>query len=262
MRRTFLILAAAWLAASLGFAQGRGRGRGPAQSPKAAAPIDMTGWWVSVVTEDWRYRMVTPPKGAYGGVPMNAESRKLAEAWDPAKDEAAGQQCKSYGAAGVMRLPGRLHITWQDDNTLKIEADAGQQTRTFHFAGPVPANIEPSWQGYSTAQWEFGAASSASNGTPGAPGGRGDALTRTGNLKVVTTKMLPGYVRKNGVPYSANAVLTEWYDRIRAANGDEWLVVMTEVNDPQYFSMPFTTTTHFKKEADGSKFAPEPCSAK
>ena len=103
-------------------------------SGKADAPIDITGYWVSIVTEDWRYRMVTPAKGDYASVPLNAEARKVADAWDPAKDEAAGDQCKSYGAAAIMRVPGRLHITWDGETALKMETDAGTQTRMFEFA--------------------------------------------------------------------------------------------------------------------------------
>ncbi len=223
-----------------------GRGRGPAATPRQSAPIDMTGYWVSVVTEDWKFRMVTPPKGNYAGVPLNAAGRKVADAWDPAKDEAAGNQCRSYGAAGLMRVPGRLHITWENDATLRIDTDAGTQTRLFHFNGEPDA--APSLQGFSLAEWEA------------ATTGRGQA--RAGNLKVVTTHLLPGYLRKNGVPYSANTVLTEYYDRITAPNGDDWLVVSTEVKDPEYLSSPFITSTHFKKQADAKGWSPEPCSAK
>ncbi len=226
---------------------GRGGRGGPPPTPKASAAFDMTGYWVSVVTEDWRYRMVTPPKGAFGGVPLNPEGRRVANEWDPAKDEAAGQQCKSYGAAALMRVPGRFHITWDNDTTLKIEADAGTQTRLLHFGGTPPAGLQPSWQGYSVAEWEYAAA------------GRGQP--RSGDLKVVTTGLLPGYLRKNGVPYSGNAVVTEYYDRIAASNGDEWLVVSTEVRDPQYLTMPFITSTHFKKLPDASGWKPEPCAA-
>jgi hypothetical protein len=214
-------------------------------APKQAAPIDMTGYWVSVVTEDWKFRMVTPKKGNYAGVPLNAEGRKVADTWDPAKDEAAGNQCRSYGAPGLMRVPGRLHITWDNDTTMKIETDAGTQTRLFHFAEP---DAGLSWQGSSAAEWEVAAT------------GRGQA--RTGNLKVVTTHLLPGYLRRNGVPYSANTVLTEYYDRISAPDGDEWLVVSTEVRDPQYLSSPFITSTHFKRQADAKGWMPEACSAK
>ena len=201
-----------------------------------------------MVTEDWRFRMVTPPKGNYSGVPLNLEGRKLADTWDPAKDEAAGNQCRSYGAPGLMRVPGRLHITWDNDTTLKIETDAGTQTRLLHFGATESQAGEPSLQGFSMAEWEMAAT------------GRGQP--KAGNLKVVTTHLLPGYLRKNGVPYSANTVLTEYWDRISAPNGDEWLVVSTEVRDPQYLSSPFITSTHFKKQPDAKGWMPEACSAK
>ncbi len=213
----------------------------------ATAPIDLTGYWVSVVTEDWRYRMVTPPKGKFGGVPLNPEGRRLADAWDPDKDEAAGQQCRSYGGAAIMRVPGRLHITWPNDTTLKVETDAGTQTRLFRF-GAAPAGGEGTWQGDSLAEWE--------------PASAGRGQPRSGDLKVVTTHLLPGYLRKNGIPYSGSTVLTEYYDRIKAPNGDDWLVVMSEVRDPQYLTMPFVTTTHFKKLPDATGWNPQPCSAK
>jgi hypothetical protein len=207
----------------------------------------MTGYWVSVVTEDWMFRMVTPPKGQYLGVPLNAAARRVADAWDPAKDEAAGEQCKSYGAAAVMRVPGRLHITWDNDTTLKIETEAGTQTRLLHFGGEPPKNGDPTWQGYSSAEWEQAAV------------GRGEP--RNGDLKVVTTKLRPGYLRKNGIPYSENAIVTEWYDRHNDASG-AWLVVSTEVKDPQYLTLPFITSTHFKKLPDNTPWKPEACSSR
>ena len=117
------------------------RGGGPPAGPaKTVAPIDLTGYWVSIVSMDWRWRMVTPAKGDYAGVPMNAASKTVADAWDPAKDEAAGEQCKSYGAPAIMSVPGRLHITWQDDTTLKIETEAGTQTRLLRF-GPAQPSV-------------------------------------------------------------------------------------------------------------------------
>lgn len=192
--------------------------------------------------------MVTPPKGKFGGVPLNPEGRRVADAWDPAKDEAEGQQCRSYGAAALMRVPGRFHITWDNDNTLRIEADAGTQTRLFHFGKQSEQEVAPSWQGYSTAEWEYA--------------GSGRGPNRKGDLKVITTHMLPGYLRKNGVPYSGNAMLTEYYDRIAAPNGDTWLVVTTEVRDPQYLTMPFVTSTHFKKLPDVAIWEPQPCSSR
>src|SRR5437762_1809076 len=148
-------IAVAFSIAPNAYAQ-RGRGGVPAppQVPKAAAPIDLTGYWVSLITDDWRWRMMTPPKGDYLYLPLNVEGRRIADAWDPAKDEAAGEQCRGYGAPSIMHLPERLHITWEDDSTLKLEADAGTQTRVFHFGVAQPQAAEPSWQGYSIAQWE------------------------------------------------------------------------------------------------------------
>jgi hypothetical protein len=229
-------------------AQRGGRGAGPAPTPKAAAAFDMTGYWVSIVTEDWKFRMVTPNKGEYGGVPLTQEGRRVADTWDPAKDEAAGNQCKSYGAPAIMRVPGRLHITWENDNTLRIDTDAGTQTRLFHFGAAQPPSGEPAWQGYSVAQWQY------------TGGGRGPG--RGGNLKVVTNRIRPGYLRKNGVPYSANAVVTEYFDRHEAPNGDTWLVVTTAVDDPVYVNSPFVTSTNFKKLPDASGWNPTPCSAR
>jgi hypothetical protein len=224
-------------------------------APRAAAPIDLTGYWVSVVTEDWLWRMVTPKKGDTASVPLNPEGRQVAGLWDAAKDEAAGEQCKAYGAAGVMRLPGRLHITWADDDTLRIDTDAGAQTRLLHFGAPPGAPPQPSWQGLSLAQWEF-------------PAGRGGGTTRQsgaptpgGGLRVVTRSLRAGYLRRNGVPYSANAVLTEHFHRFDL-NDDSWLLVITRVEDPQYLNEPFLTSTHFRRLPDASGWAPAPCAAR
>ena len=225
------------------------------QTARAAAPVDVTGYWVTVVTEDWRYRMVTPARGDHPSVPLNQAGNALANSWDPAKDEAAGEQCRAYGAAGVMRAPGRLHITWQDEATLKIETEAGTQTRLLRFT-PSTSPDAPAWQGQSAASWEFA----------GAARGRGAAAAagpRTGNLKVVTTTMRPGYLQKNGVPYGANAVLTEYFSRTMEPNGDSWLILTSIVEDPQYLTGPFIRSTHYKRLPDtGTAWEPEPCSAK
>ena len=221
---------------------------GQTPNPKAAAPIDLTGYWVSVVTEDWRYRMVTPAPGDYQGVPMTAAARKIADAWDPTKDEAAGNQCKGYGAPAIMRLPGRVRISWQDDNTLKVETDAGTQTRQFRFGSGAGSGAGGDWQGVSVANWEVVAGARAV--LPGA------------GLKVVTTKLKPGYLRRNGVPYSANTVVTEYYDRVNEASGESYLIIKTIVEDPAYLNVPFITSTHFKKQADEKGWNPTACSAR
>ncbi|MEP6962399.1 MAG: hypothetical protein ABI995_09975, partial [Acidobacteriota bacterium] len=260
-----------------GNGKGGGKGgapKGPPATPKSQAPMDMTGTWVSLVTEDWLYRMVTPGKNADGtadvsSVPVTPASRTAANAWDPAKDEAAGQQCKAYGAAGLMRLPTRLNIDWADDNTLRIQTDTGTQTRLMHFTGDVTG--PPSLQGFSKASWD-GIGRGGRGGTFGVPAGlTGDgnavgpapaAPIRPGAMKVITTNLTGGYLRKNGVPYSANTILTEFYDVLHEPNGDQYLIVSTTVEDPANLTQPFRTSTHFKKEANGSKFKPSACSAR
>jgi len=213
-RNTILILAfGAVIALTAPNALHAQRGRGGAQAPataRASAPTDLTGYWVPVISEDWKFRMVTPPKGQYGNVPMSPEGRRVADTWDPAKDEAAGEQCKAYGAAGLMRLPVRLHITWENDNVLRIESDGGQQTRRLLFGQTQPPASQPDWQGYSAAQWQPGNA--RGGGVPSVAGIGNSPYSPGGSLKVVTTRMRPGYLRKNGVPYGANAVMTEHFE--------------------------------------------------
>ncbi len=264
-RQILIASAALGLVGGQLWAQGRG-GQAPEgpRTPKSTAPVDLTGYWVTAVTEDWRFRMVTPPKGDYAGVPLNPEGTKVANQWDMAKDISSGEQCRAFGAAGIMRMPVRLHITWQDDTTLKMEIDNGNQVRLFHFDKATPAPAQPEWQGLSIASWETvqeGESMAPGAGGGGGRGGRGGNAgpPLTGSLKVTTTKMRPGYLRRNGVPYSANAVMTEFFDRTTEPNGDSWLVLTSSVDDPQYLQIPFMLTDHFKREPDGSKFSPRPC---
>ncbi len=242
------------------------------ETPKASAPIDLTGYWVSLITEDWRYRMLNAPRGDYYSIPLNAEGKRVADTWDPAKDIATGKQCMSYGAPNIMREPARLHITWASDSTLKVEIDAGKQTRLFLF-GPSPASAQPSMQGTSVALWQTPQSiraytSKISAQDPDTPGFRDASMaspppppdTRRlgGTLKVVTTHIQPGYLRNNGVPFSANAVLTEYYDLHKLGN-DEYLVQTQIVEDPKYLDAPWVVSSHYRREPDGSKWDPEPC---
>jgi len=219
------------------------QGAGAARSARDGAPIDITGYWVSYVTENWRYRMVTPPKGEYRRIPASRAALPLINAWDPAADERAGNQCRSYGAGNIMSVPGRLHITWQDADTLRIDTDAGTQTRLLRFS-TSPATTSPaapSWQGQSAATWE--------------------PATGGGSLRVVTTNLRAGYLRKNGVPYRERATVTEHFDIAPLDGGGRLLLVNTVVDDPVYLTAPYVVSPHFKKEPDGSKWDPSPCSS-
>lgn len=227
-------------------AQQRGRGQQPIQSAREAALVDLTGTWVALVTEDWYLRMVTPKKGDFSGVPLNQAARQVAANWDPAKDAAAQEACKAYSAPAILRVPTRLKITWENDATLRMDTDAGTQTRLFHFDKSQPGS-QPTWQGYSNAEWvktggQFGYA----------PGG---------HLAVVTKNLRPGYLRKNGVPYSATAVVTDYFYRVNDPNGDSYLFAVTFVHDPQYLTRDLAMNQQFKKVPDGSGWNPTPCVA-
>jgi hypothetical protein len=212
--------------------------RGPARE---IAPIDLTGQWVSIVTEDWRFRMVTPAAGDYPGLPLNAAGRSAADAWDPARDAAEGNACRAYGAGGIMRMPTRLRIDWDDDSTLEIRTDAGRQLRRLQFTDTPDRAGEGDWQGVSTAEWQL-------HGRSG-----------NGTLKVVTTGMRAGYFRKNGVPYGENAVLTEYMDLLTQHDGSEWLVVLSVLDDPDYYSEPIVTSTNFRRDDDADAWNPGDC---
>ena len=233
-------------------AQPPGPPRGP-QSARRAAPFDPTGYWVAQITEDWRYRISAAPKGDAGGIPVNAAARRAAGAWDPDKDIAAGEECKAYGAGGILHLPGRLHITWEGDDVLKMETDSGSQTRWFSFG--QPRGKAGDWQGVSIASWDRPRPAIAGFQLGGS-GGAG------GSLKVVTTQAKPGYLARNGVPYGANATFAEFYDLFEVPGGDTLLVVSVEVSDPEYLTTPYWYSVHFKKQADASGWSPRPCLAK
>jgi len=263
----------------------------PPPTPRAQAPRDITGYWVSVVTEDWLWRMVTPRKGDYASLPLNQEGRRVADGWDPAKGVPSDQACKAFGAAAIMRVPGRVRITWEDDTTLKIETDAGMQARRLLFGrqasrgwrvnargevewfeigrdAPVPTGPR-AWQGYSVARWEMAPDPAAvravaffAGGLGTGPDGAGTIVPgRYGSLHVETTRMRAGYLRRNGVPYSEDARVTEDYEFRTEDDGTEWFTVTTVVEDGKYLSAPFVTSTDFRKEPNGSKWRPTPCSA-
>lgn len=238
-----------WAAAAavfvLGYSQASAQFGGPPPGPSGPArdiaPIDLTGQWVSIVTEDWRFRMVTPPQNDYPGLPLNGAARALAAAWDPARDAAEGNACKAYGAGGIMRIPTRLRIDWDGDSTLEIRTDAGRQVRRLQFSESPSRAGAGDWQGVTQAEWEM-------HGRSG-----------NGNLQAVTTDMSAGYFRKNGVPYSENAVLTEYYDLLTQHDGTEWLVVLSILDDPTYFTQRLITSTNFRREEGRAGWNPADC---
>ena len=230
----------AWLALAIALAAGSAlaqSGNG-ATSGRESAPIDLSGYWVSVVFEDWKFRMVTPDPGVFDGLPLNDEGRQVGETWNPEADQATGDACRAYGAPAIMRMPGRFMISWEDDETLRIDTDQGEQTRFVHFAETSPS--APSRQGHSVAEWQ--------------PGPRDG-----GTLKVTTENLLPGYMRRNGAPYSELAQMTEYFDVHALPNGDVYLTITTRVTDPIYFTGPAMSSTDLRKLPDDRGWEPTVC---
>jgi hypothetical protein len=226
-------------------------------SAREAQPIDITGHWVSLITDDWIYRMVTPARGDYSYVPLNAEGRRVADTWDPARDAAQGEECKAYAAPAIMRLPSRVHITWQDDDTLLLDIDTGMQQRLFRFGRPAPEGPRTR-QGWSFAEWEYSGDIDRQLVFARARTSL-DSVERTGSLRVDTSHLQAGYLRPNGVPFSEAAEMTEYYNLIQEDDGNEYLVIQTFVKDPTYLSGHFVRTLQFKREADGSNREPLDC---
>jgi hypothetical protein len=236
-----------------------------ASSPRTQAPFDPTGYWVSLITQNWRYRMVVPGKGEYADVPINMQAKQIADAWSAVPDEAAGKACEAYGGAIIMRNPERLHISWLDDNTLRVDTDEGMQTRLLHFlppavpspSGMIPAPPQPtvaaSWQGHSVAQWILGPPLAAE-----AAAGTAADQRRSGSLVVNTADLLPGLLRKNGIPYGAATRVREYWDLRRLA-AQEWITVSVQVDDPEYLQTPYVYDSIFQKEPDSSRWEPTPC---
>lgn len=229
------------------------------------APIDLTGTWVSVITEDWHIRMITPPQGNFDGLPLTARAQEVANAVDLEQIERDGQACQAYGAARLLREPGRLRISWQDADTLRLETDAGEQTRLLHFDN-IPAPGAPTLQGLSIAEWQYAGGFDPERAVlnPGQVGGprlnRGPYLEMAGGkLFVETSNLSPGMLRKNGVPLSAATEVKEYFNTLTEPDGTEWLIVTTVVRDPINLLVDHITSTNFQRETDDSKWNPAPC---
>jgi hypothetical protein len=210
-----------------------------------------------VISEDWRWRMVTPVRGDFANIPLNAEGVRVGHEWNPDADRAGGLECKAYGAAAIMRKPTRVKISWDDDATLRVQTDTGEQTRLFRFTADSDPAEPPSRQGWSVANWEGPARGVGATERIGLFAGRVGSQPQA--LEVTTTNLLPGYYRGNGAPYSSDAVVDEYYDYHSQPDGTEWFTVTTVVTDPLYLQGVFITSSDFKKEQDDGGWNPAPC---
>jgi hypothetical protein len=232
---------------------GRGGG-GPPASARDAAPVDLTGTWVSLVTEDWIERMSpdSPASGTGGGFGFG-RGRGAADAGTQITSD---DPCAAYGAGAIMRVPGRVKIRWEDDSTLLFEYDAGSQRRIIHFSDDAPAQADTSLQGWSTASWQAGAGG-GNRGRGGPPASlQSGAAARWGSLKIVTTDLSPGYLITSRSWYGVNAMLTELI-RIHSDFGQPYFTVTAIIEENG--TVTSTTSSTFKKESGASGFDAGKC---
>lgn len=228
-----------------------GRQEGPPPTPQQAAPFDMTGYWVSVVTEDWRWRMVVPPEGDTGSIPLNQAGEELANAWRA--DDSELETCLAFGGAGIIRYPGRLHISWDDEQTLRIDFSAGNQSRLLHFDGDASAQMSNSLQGYTTANWY------KERQTRGLGFGGPVRSFEGGNLHSTTSHLTPAYLQRNGIPYSEQTTINDFYRVVELPNSERWLIVTSIITDPVYLREEIIWSTNFKYEANGENWDVSQC---
>jgi hypothetical protein len=197
-------------------------------------PIDLEGVWAPLIHEDATLRGPGPAKGDYAGLPINAEARRVADAWDPGEQLDDENQCRSHTAVYMMRSPFKFEII-HSDNMLVLTSESFEQVRTVYLDGREhhPKESPKTRMGDSIGWWE------------------GDTLV------VETTNMERGYIERNGVPHSEDAVLTEYFTRQSGSFGD-LLTIVQVVEDPQYLSQALVRSISFRRVPEG-KLEPYPC---
>lgn len=194
------------------------------------AQADFTGYWDNIMHEDTLFRTAGPPIGEYIGLPLTDAARAIANEWNPEDGYKPENQCKMHGGAYIMRSPIRFFLEYEDEVTIsiKIELEMGT-SRTIYLDGR-PAEGPPTDMGHSVGVWE------------------GDMLT------ITTTNMTVKYVRRNGVPNSEQAVMTEHFVR----HGD-YLSIISIIEDPVYLTQPLVRSVSFRKRSDEFKWVRFPC---
>ncbi len=215
----------------------------------------LEGQWVSIVTEDWLWRMRVPDRGDFTSLPLNERGREVGMTWD----ESMIGSCLAYGAAGVMRQPTRIRLAWEGENRLALETDNGAQTRHFYFNQRRPTDLGRSLQGFSIAEWQYDPLLGGGGFGAGGGGGQQNQGPRHGQMKVVTTDLSAAWLRSNGAPVSENATVTEYFAIFEGPEGADWLLVTSIVHDPEYLNTEYVTSSHFRRETDLSGWNPQPC---
>jgi hypothetical protein len=203
----------------------------------ASAQTNLIGYWNPLFHEDVDERIPGPSIGDYLGLPISDAARLRAEAWDASLLSMPEHQCKPHPSTYGFRGVGVLRI-WEDrdedtQQLVKIHTHIAwqEQHREIWMDGRPhpPEYAQHTWQGFSTGSWE------------------GDVLV------VKTTHLKAGWMRRNGLPLSDRATMTDRFHRY----GD----VMTHVSiveDPVYLTEPLVKTNGFLLQPAGT-MTPYPC---
>jgi hypothetical protein len=199
-------------------------------SQNLLADADLTGYWDNIIQEDFGYRLAGPAVGDYSGLPINDAAKAIADNWDPEDGYKPENQCKMHGAAYIMRSPIRFFLEYEDEVTIsiKIELEMGRE-RKIYLDGR-PAEGPPTEMGHSVGVWN------------------GDMLT------VTTTNMTEKYIRRNGVPNSEQAVMTEHFIR-----HDNYITLISIIEDPVYLTEPLIRSVSYRKRDDEFKWVRYDC---
>src|SRR5262245_39058038 len=194
----------------------------------ARAQVDFSGVWQPLYQEDFPERLAGPDLRDYAGLPINDSARQFADSWDPARITLPEEQCRVHVSPYIYRGPTMLRI-WEEKDpqtqqlvAIKHYISTYEQTRTIYMDGrPHPGpNAAHTWMGFSTGHYD------------------GDMLI------VETTHLKQGWVRRNGLPMSDQATMTEYYAR----NGDMFTQVVVLV-DPVYLTEPLVKSQEFYRSA-------------
>jgi hypothetical protein len=204
----------------------------------AFGQIDLSGEWNNIAFEDQADRRNGPELGDYTGFPLNDAARLRADSWMASIWSLPEWQCRPHPADYITVGPSTLHI-WKELTPLTRQVVAWHmewlrsKERVIYMDGrphPSPDALH-TWGGFSTGKWE------------------GNTLT------ITTTHLKEGYLRRNGVPRSDLATMTEHL--VRHADYLEWVTI---INDPVYLTQPFIRTTEYSVNLRG-ELEPNPCSA-
>ena len=201
-----------------------------------ATGVDFTGEWAPRFHEDQPERVPGPELGDYLRIPINPAARMRGETWEASQQTLWEWQCRPHSADYIWRGPSPVRI-WKEVDPVSRQVTAWHAEwlrsvdRQIYMDGrPHPSKSAPhTWAGFSTGKWE------------------GDMLT------IKTTHLKEGYVRRNGLPRSDEAMLTEHW----MLHGDV-LTVATIVYDPVYLTEPFIRTTDYELDLHQQN-PPYPC---